>query len=192
MQPLPANAGALGRWSWEGNSMALSTEAFEMKICFLLWLLLCIYPFLHSPSPTKGMEIYFSYAFLVTLLSKRHWILWIVAYSHFLHYIHAIFLFSTVEQKKRSERMTVHAKEKRASRQKDPSRPKGSPTQQRQIFFEKQVLHQDIFMSLWKHKGFSTQRIWLLIIKSYKNGAGNWCNDVWQPPPALCLLQKLD
>lgn len=125
MQLLPANSGVLGRWGWEGNSMALSTEAFEMKICFLFWLLLCIYPLLHSPSSTKGVEIYFSYAFLVTLLSKRHWILWIVAYSHFLHYIHAIFLFSTVEQKKRSERMTVHAKEKESKQTEGSLKAKG-------------------------------------------------------------------
>lgn len=42
---IPAKAGALCRWGWGGTAVELSTEAFERKIwCFLLWLLLCIYP----------------------------------------------------------------------------------------------------------------------------------------------------
>lgn len=75
--------------------------------------------------------------------------------------------FSCFEQWNRREglkRRVCMQRKKRADRQKDPSRPKDSSTEQRDIIFEKQVLHQDIFMSLWQHKGFSTQRIGLLRI----------------------------
>lgn len=65
-----------------------------------------------------------------------------------------------VEQRKRYEVMSVHTREKEWTDRKIPQGQRTLPL--RDIIFEKQVLHQDIFMSLWQQKGFSTQRIGLL------------------------------
>lgn len=75
---------------------------------------------------------------------------------HFLHDIYAIFLFLMVEQRKKSKRMNVHAKEKESRQAEGFIKAKDSFTEQRDIIFEKEGLHQDIFMSLWQHKGLST------------------------------------
>lgn len=72
----------LWRWGWDESPMELSTKAFQRKgWCFLLRLLFWFYT-LHSLPPTKDVGSYFRYAFLVILLSKRHWMLWIAVYSH--------------------------------------------------------------------------------------------------------------
>ncbi len=52
--------------------------------------------------------------------------------------------------------MNVHAKEKESRQAEGFIKAEDSFTEQRDIIFEKEGLHQDIFMSLRQHKGFST------------------------------------
>lgn len=113
-----------------------------------------------SFSSAKDVETCFRYAFLVISLSKRQWMLWILVYSHkFLtwHRCNFLVLNGGTEEKIWSDEC-AH-KGKRMDRQEDPSRPKDSSTE-RYYLWKAGLTPRCV--SLWQHKGFSTQRIGLL------------------------------
>lgn len=135
--------------------------------CFLLWLLFCFHP-LHPSNQRCGklFQIRISNYFIIKKTPNAVNCC-LLSYIFNMTYMQ----FSCYEQWNRRKDLKGWVwtqVKKRADRQKDPSRPKDSSTEQRDITFEKQVLHQDIFMSLCQHKRFSTQRIGLLRIKPTK------------------------
>lgn len=143
----------------------------------LLWQLFCFYLLLYFSS-AKDVETCFRYAFLVVLLSKRHWMLWILVYSHkFLtrHICNFLVLNGGTEEKIWSDEC-AH-KGKRMDRQEDPSRPKDSSTE-RYYLWKAGLTPRYFYVTLAAKRVLNTKN-WTPENKSCKKSVSNWWNNVW-------------
>lgn len=173
------------------SSTELSTKTLDMKRwSSLLWQLFCFYLLLYFSS-AKDVETCFRYAFLVVLLSKRHWMLWILVYSHkFLtrHICNFLVLNGGTEEKIWSDEC-AH-KGKRTDRQEDPSRPKDSSTE-RYYLWKAGLTPRYFYVTLAAKRVLNTKN-WTPENKSCKKSVSNWWNNVWSLLQLCKPIQGLD